>query len=94
MADYTKTSNEVKNYTVDWADETTDVSDTIDSSGFVVPTGITKDDDSNSTTTATIWLSGGRHGVTYVITNQVVTVGGKTLEQSFTVEIDDYPSVA
>ncbi len=94
MTDFTKSVGDVKNYTVNWASETTDQSDTLATSSFAVPSGITLDSDTNTTTTATCLLSGGRHGVTYAITNTVTTTtGALTLEQSFTVKIDDYPSV-
>ena len=95
MPDYIKSADDVKNYTVDWADETTDVSDTIASSTFEVTTGgLTIDSDTNTDTTATAVVSGGRHGVTYKIINKITTTsGGLTLEKSFTVKIDDYPSV-
>lgn len=85
-----KTSNEVINYFVDWTTETTAVSQTLSTSTFVVPTGLTNESESNTTTGATLVLSSGRHGVTYLIKNTVTTSEGLTLEQFFEVEVDDY----
>lgn len=56
---------------------------------WTVPAGITQYATSNTTTTATIWLSGGTHGSDYIITCQVETAGGRIKQQSFTVKVKD-----
>ena len=90
MATLTKKSGEVLRYTFNWAVETTDRSATISSSSITVPTGITIDLQTNDTTTATVTLSGGRHGVTYIINSEIVTSDGLTLSENFELVIDDY----
>jgi hypothetical protein len=50
----------------------------ITTSTWIVPDGITKDSESNDTTTATVWLSGGTAGETYEITNRITTNQGRT----------------
>ena len=56
--------------------------DTIATSTWIVPAGLTKDSDSKTTTTATVWLSGGVEGESYVITNRITTAGGRTDDRS------------
>ena len=90
MNTYTKASGETIDYFVDWATETTDAGDTINTSVFTVPTGLSSVSTSNTDTGATIILSGGRHGVTYLIENTITTANGLTLIQFFEVTVDDY----
>ena len=61
-------------YTIDWAPWLG--TDTISSSTWIVPVGITKTSDANTTTKTTIFLSGGSQtlGTIYEITNQIITV--------------------
>jgi len=47
--------------------------ETISTSEWTVPTGLTKDSDSKTDTTTTIWLSGGTVGETYRIVNEIIT---------------------
>lgn len=77
----------VLDYSVNWA--TWLGSDTISTSTWDVPPGITKDSDTNTTTAATIWLSGGSLGQNYRITNRIVTVAGRTDERTIYVNIVD-----
>ena len=90
MTDRIKKSTDVLMYLVDWATETTDRSATISTSTFTVPTGITIDSQSSTTTTASVWLSGGRHGVDYIINSQVVLSDGHTISKQFDISVDDY----
>lgn len=88
MADsFLKDPNAVLDYQIDWS--TWLGSDTIASSSWVIPTGITEDSDSNTTTTATVWLSGGTAGTTYTVTNRIVTAGGRTEDRSLTIKCYD-----
>lgn len=52
---------------------------------WTVPSGITKDSQSNTTTTATVWLSGGTEGTTYELVCRIVTTGGRTEDFSLSV---------
>jgi hypothetical protein len=67
-------------YGFDWA--TWLGSDTISSSSWTVPTGLTKVSDTNDTTTTTVWLSGGTAGVSYRVVNSIVTAGGREEDRS------------
>lgn len=75
-----KDPDEVLDYQVDWSARL-GTGDTIATSTWDIPTGITAASDSNDTTTATIWLSGGSSGSVYVLTNTITTTIGRTFEQ-------------
>jgi len=74
-------------YQRDWGPWLATVDDSIDTSTWTVPTGITKTDESNTTTTATVWLSGGTAGQSYSVTNRIVTAGGRTDERSIQIDV-------
>ena len=59
--------------------------DTISTSTWTVATGITKVIDTKTTTTATIWLSGGTAGTSYTVADKIVTAGGRTDERTLTI---------
>ena len=52
--------------------------ETITTATFSVPSGLTLTSQSNTTTTATAWLSGGSAGQTYPVVNQIATNQGRT----------------
>jgi hypothetical protein len=75
-----KDPDEVKDYGVDWALLLD--TDTISTSTWTVPAGITKNSDSNTDTTTTVWVSGGTAGDSYLLQNRVVTAGGRTYDRT------------
>lgn len=75
-----KDPDEILDYQLDWSEELD--TDTISTSTWIVPTGLTEETDSNSTTTTTVWLSGGTIGQVYTLTNRITTAGGRTYDQS------------
>jgi hypothetical protein len=81
--------NEVKDYTLNWSGSAPGprlaTGETITTSTWTVPSGITKDSDTDTDTTTTIWLSGGTAGVSYRLTNHVVTSQGRQYDWSITV---------
>lgn len=90
MADnrhFTKDPDGVLDYQIDWSDWLG--TDTIVTSTWTVGTGITKDSDTNTTTTATIWLSGGTAGTTYELTNEIVTTDGRTDNRTIYVTVKE-----
>lgn len=72
-------------FAVDWSEWLG--SDTISTSTWTVPTGITKDSDSATTTKATIWLKSGSAGKEYSIVNKIVTAGGRTDERMLVIKV-------
>lgn len=85
----TKTPTEAKRFEIIWAARL-DAGETISTSTWVLPTGIT---DSGATITGgnitSAILSGGTAGVRYTVTNRVVTSAGNTLESAFVVSVED-----
>jgi len=82
---FTKDPDAVLDYQIDWLAWLG--SDTIATSTWTVGTGITKDSDTNTTTTATIWLSGGTVGTSYSATNRIVTALGRTDERTIQITV-------
>lgn len=85
---FTKDPSAVLDYTVDWEDWLC-TGDTISTSDWTVPDGITEDSDSNTTTTATIWLSGGSDGVMYTVVNRIVTASARTDDRSLEITVEE-----
>ncbi len=82
-----KDPDEVLDYVLDWSPRI--LTDTIDTSIWIVPSGITKDSDTNTVTSTTIWLSGGTIGTAYVLTNRITTADGRTMDQSCKIKIKE-----
>ena len=81
----TKDPNSTLDYTVTWSSWLT--ADTISSVAWTVETGITQTAATNTTTTATIWLSGGEAGTEYTVTCRVTTAGGRIDQRSIAVRV-------
>lgn len=87
MTNYLKDPDERLDYTVSWSDYLA-VGETISSSSWTVPSGITQyQSATNTNTTATIWLSGGTHGEEYLVTNQITTSAGRIAERSLNIVV-------
>lgn len=86
-----KDPNEVLDYQVDWQDATTptlETGETISTSVFTVVSGtVTIDSQSNTTTVATVWLSGGTDGEDCQLLNRVTTSAGRTYDQTVSIRI-------
>jgi hypothetical protein len=63
-------------YTLDWGAWL--ASDTIATSIWSVPTGLTLERSEFTQTQAIAWISGGVVGASYAVTNTITTVGGRT----------------
>lgn len=63
--------------------------ETISSATVTVESGLTKDSESNDTTTVTVWLSGGTLGETYEVTCRVTTNQGRTDERTIGIRVTD-----
>lgn len=75
-----KDPDEVLDYVINWA--TRLAGDTIADSTWTLPAGITKESDTFSASTTTIWLSGGTLNETYQVLNRIETTGGRTMDQT------------
>lgn len=95
-----KDPDEIEDWVCDWTARLAP-SDTIASSQWLVPSGITKLTDSltnngslwNGTTMisgryfTTVWLSGGTLGSAYELVNRITTTGGRTYDQTCKVKV-------
>jgi hypothetical protein len=63
--------------------------DTIDTSTWVLDSGITKDSSSKTDTASTIWISGGASGQTYSVASTIVTAAGRTHHKAFYLRIQE-----
>ena len=85
---FIKDPSDVLDYVINWAAQLTqDGSDTIATSTWTVPTGITQASESETTTAATIWLSGGTAGTDYDCVNKIVTAASRTYERTITIKV-------
>lgn len=74
-------------YTIDWS-SWLNAGDTINSSSWTVPAGMTDVTDSKTTTTTVVKISGGTVGSSYTITNTVTTsVSGETRTETFVLRV-------
>ena len=78
-----KANDSTLDYVIDWT--TWLDGDTITASTFTVDAGMTEAASANTTTTATVWLSGGTLGNSYTIKNHITTTAGRIEDHSFVV---------
>lgn len=83
-----KDPNDVLDYDVDWS-RRLDSGDTISTATFSLTTdaGLTIASQSNTTTVAKVWLSGGTAALTGEILCRIVTANGRTMDQSVSLPI-------
>ncbi len=85
----TKDPDAELDYTIDWSQWLVS-GDTISTSTWTVPAGLTQGTNgtSNTTTTATIWITGGTVATPYDLRNRIVTAGGRTDDRTirFTIQ--------
>lgn len=81
-----KDKDAVLDYTVDWT-EWLEGADQIANVTWVVPSGITKVNESKTDYIATIWLSGGTADVTYKVVCRVATDEGRIDDRVINVRV-------
>lgn len=89
MPKCTKDPDAILDYQINWA--TWLGTDTIATTAWTLaPTGtgaLTKTTDTKTTTTATIWLSGGTANTDYTAACKITTAGGRTDERTLTIYV-------
>ena len=86
---FEKAASAVLDYTIDWGTDWLVTGDTISTSTWTAQSGVTIDSSSNTSTTATAWISGGSNGRGYTVKNRIVTAGGRTEERSILIVVKD-----
>lgn len=84
---YKKDPNATLDYTFDWGPYLLPLADTISSATFILSDGITKVSQTNTTTTATIFVSGGELDAEETVTCRITTAGGRTDDRTITLTI-------
>lgn len=72
---------------MDWSEWLAAIDDTIATSTWIPEAGLTVVSESNTTTTATAFVSGGTLGEALTLTNRITTAGGRTDDRSITLKI-------
>lgn len=86
---FSQDPDEVLDYTLDWSEWLVD-GDVISSAAATGDTGLTVGSTvSFTTTTTTVWLSGGSAGSSYDVAVHVVTAGGREGDRSITLQIKE-----
>ena len=88
VLDHKKDPDAVLDWVWDW-NEWLDDGETIVTSTFLTSVGIVVDSTSNTTKTATVWLSGGTAGQVYQVTNRITTNAGRTDDRSITIRVTE-----
>jgi hypothetical protein len=88
MSNYLKDPDAKLDYGFDWSDWLAS-GETIITSTWAVPLGLTKVSDSFSTTATTVWVTDGTVGEAHVITNHITTSAGREDDRSHTLKIKD-----
>ncbi len=86
---FTKDPDAVLDYSVDWSAWL--AGDQIATSAWLLEQGALLEivTDTKIATKATVWLRGGQKGTTYLVTNRIVTMGGRTDDRTITVKVED-----
>ena len=87
MSAFVKDPDAVLDYKIDWLAWLA-FGETISSKTVTATTGLTVDSSTitDSSTSVTIWLSGGTAGASYTVTCQIVTSASRTDERSITIQ--------
>lgn len=89
-----KDPDEILDYTINWKGSTDPVlgtTETITTSTWTVPSGLTKDSDSKTNTTTTVVLSGGTENTKYQVANKIVTDNSpaRTYERTINLKVKE-----
>lgn len=86
---FTKDPDAVLDYSVDW--HLWLAGDQISSSEWILEQGATivKITDTFTTSRTVVWLGGGDKGITYLVTNRIVTAGGRTDDRTISIKVED-----
>jgi hypothetical protein len=83
-----KDPDSIVDYAVDWSDWMA-TGDSISTSVWILPAGLTEESKSNTSTVATIFVSGGTAGTQVLVTNRITTAQARTEDRTFMLYITD-----
>jgi hypothetical protein len=87
----TKDPDSVEDFTINWAATLSESSpgDVISTSSWTANSDVTIDSDTNTTTTARVWVSGGTLHKYADLVNAIETSGGRTYNRTITLKIQE-----
>lgn len=85
-ADWVKDPGAVLDWKFDWSNWL-QPGETITTSDMTLTPGVVLDSETNTSTAAVAWVSGGQPGTPYRLTNKIVTNQGRTDERSITIRV-------
>jgi hypothetical protein len=85
MSTFIKDPDAVLDYVFDWSSWLG--TDTISVSAWTADSGLTVDSSTNTTTTATVWLSGGTAGEVYEVVNHITTAAGREDDRTMKIKV-------
>lgn len=77
-------------FTINWEPWLKEVDDVISSTTaptWIIPSGLTKHQESNTSYKSTVWVSAGVPGTTYVLVNRITTQAGRIDDRSIQLTI-------
>jgi hypothetical protein len=86
MREFLKDPDAVLDYVFDWSNWLSS-GEALSDAAFTVETGLTKDSESNTTASATVWLSGGTVGERYTVQCRVTTDQGRTDDRTALIRV-------
>lgn len=87
MPSFQHSPDALEDFPLDWSRDLLTGEAIIDSA-WTVPSGLTQGSTSMTSTTTTIWLSGGTPGTIYKVRNVVTTSAGRVFEQTLHIECE------
>ena len=85
MADYTKSAAEITDFTLDWSQVVG--ADSIITSAWTVPSGITGSNQSSTATTASIRIAAGTASLFYPFVNTITRISGQVDQESLVITV-------
>lgn len=83
---FLKRASEILDFSIDWSD-VLELGETISTSTWTVPNGITRDSDGISGQLTIAWIKSGTAGLEYVLGNTIVTSGSRTLNRDLRIKV-------
>jgi hypothetical protein len=88
ISNYDKDPHAILDFKWDWS-EWLEAGETISSYVIAVASGITKESESKTDDSVTVWLSGGTAGSSYIVACKIVTSSSRTDERSMRIMVAD-----
>jgi len=85
---WNKDPQAILDYSIEWSTWLV-TGETISTSTWTVPAGLTKVSDSKTTTATTVWLSGGTVGTAYTVTCHIKTSVNREDDRSFIIVVEE-----